>query len=364
MINSKPVDIVGTLNRPISQSEVNAYQEQGVVCLKNIIPQQNITALRDALDDAVRSLGESTNGYDLTRISDAIAANDVATLKRESGRQYDVAMLGAVIQSSREGLLNKDDKVSLDAARNSRPGHFILDTGVASRLQNFRRFALEGQGPEIAARLLQSKKINFWDDQLFVKEPGTLERTAYHQDGPYFHFEGQQACTMWVPVDAVSADNGLRYLAGSHKTGAFYTPNLIISRMAFPGAPGVPMPDIDGHEEDFELLTFDMAPGDVLVHHPMMVHGAPGNRQLDRPRRATGIRYCGDDVRYKHRDYAPTQPHHKHSLRDGDPLDSAQFPVVWPKSALRTDARFEARSGIAAAEGRASRSVGPRHTAA
>jgi ectoine hydroxylase-related dioxygenase (phytanoyl-CoA dioxygenase family) len=318
----------GRLKRAITEVEIETFQRDGVVRLAGILPREDVAYLAEAIDDAVARLAESTNGYDLTRISDAIAADDKATLQAESGRQYDVAALGAYIRTSEAGLLNKDDKV---APR--KRGHFILDSGVAARLPDFKRFATEGQGPQIAHEILRSEKINFWDDQLFVKEPGTQERTAYHQDGPYFHFEGTQACTVWIPVDPVGAESGLRYLAGSHKSGKFYTPNLLISRQAFPGAPGEPMPDIDGHEEDFELLTFDMEPGDVLVHHPMTVHGAPGNRRLDRMRRATGIRYCGDDVRYRFRPYAPPQPHHKHDLKDGDLLDSAQFPVVWPRPA-------------------------------
>ena len=65
------------------------------------------------------------------------------------------------------------------------------------------------------------------------------------------------------------------------------------------------------------------------VHHSNLIHGSGPNYRDDRTRRAVSFRYAGDRVRYLHHRSAPPQPHHLHSLRDGDPLDSDQFPVVW-----------------------------------
>jgi len=151
---------------------------------------------------------------------------------------------------------------------------------------NFRAFALLGECPEIAAALLQSRKINFYDDQVFVKQPKTSERTAYHQDSSYFHFEGDQACTMWIPVDPVSFNSGtIRYVRGSHRWG-FFKPNVFVSQMAFPGADGEVLPDIDGHEEQYDIVSYELEPGDMLVHHHLTVHGSAGNATLaaDAPR--------------------------------------------------------------------------------
>ena len=214
-----------------------------------------------------------------------------------------------------------------------RKGSFLLDSGVAAKDMNFRAFALLGECPEIAAALLQSDKINFYDDQVFVKQPKTSERTAYHQDSSYFHFEGDQACTMWIPVDPVSFDSGtIRYVRGSHRWG-FFKPNVFVSQMAFPGADGDTLPDIDGNEADYDIVSYELAPGDMLVHHHLTVHGSAGNATLRQTRRAASLRYCGDDIRFKFRAAAPAQAHFHHSLKDGDPLDCAQFPVVWPRPA-------------------------------
>ena len=70
-------------------------------------------------------------------------------------------------------------------------------------------------------------------------------------------------------------------------------------------------------------------PGDVIVHHSRLIHGSGPNYTTNVPRRAASLRYAGDDVTYFFQRSAPPQPHHQHSLKDGDVIDCEQFPVVW-----------------------------------
>lgn len=316
------------LKRPITDEERLAYERDGVVCLRGVASDPFVHMLRVAIDEAVQTVGTSAAGYDLTRIREAIDAADLQGLMADSGGQYNVVGLAAAVMQSKSRLL-VDENV---AARPDR-GRFVLDTGVAARIRGFRQFTLSGPGPEIAAALTGSAKINFYDDQIFVKEPGTRERTAYHQDGPYFHLEGDQVCTQWVPVDVVPKEVSLRYVRGSHRWGKTFKPNVFIAQMEFPGSEGETLPDIEADEASYDIISFDVEPGDIVVHHQLTIHGAPGNPH-NRMRRAAGVRYCGEDVRYRHRAFAPQQLHHKHSLRDGDLLDCDQFPVVWPPARL------------------------------
>ena len=314
--------------RTVTRDEIETYQRDGVVCLRGVLSRDSIKAIEDAIETATASLDQSYGGYNLTAIVDAIASDDQATLKAQSGKQYNVEALGQAIKASGKPLLSESA-----GETPKRKGSFLLDSGVAAKDMNFRAFALLGECPEIAAALLQSDKINFYDDQVFVKQPKTSERTAYHQDSSYFHFEGDQACTMWIPVDPVSFDSGtIRYVRGSHRWG-FFKPNVFVSQMAFPGADGDTLPDIDGNEADYDIVSYELEPGDMLVHHHLTVHGSAGNATLRQTRRAASLRYCGDDIRFKFRPAAPAQAHFHHSLKDGDLLDCAQFPVVWPRPA-------------------------------
>lgn len=317
----------------ISDDDVETFQRDGVVCLRGVISLENVEALAMSIDDAVATLSTSSAGYDLTSISKAIEDDDIAALRESSSGQYNVEGIAQAIKDTGSDLL-LDAREKNDfggEGEQAGRGRFFLDTGVAARSEPFRDFALHGQCPEIASKLLRSETINFYDDQIFVKEPGTLERTAYHQDGSYFHFEGEQSCTIWIPVDPVAAAASVHYVRGSHRWNKFYKPNIFLSTMTFPGSEGDELPEIEGHEDEFDIVAFDMEPGDVLVHHHKTIHGAPGNGNLTCTRRTTGIRYTGEDIRYKFRPAAPQPTHLNYDMEDGDRLSAADFPLVWPR---------------------------------
>lgn len=314
------------LARPITPDEVAAYDISGVVLLRGILDLQTVNGLRRSIDDVARTLGDSPMGYDLSAITKAGEAADLEALDAESEGQHDVSSIMEHIKSTgKEFLFDKSDQTSKE-------GSFLLDTGIASRLKPFRRFATSGPASEIAAGLLDSNQVNFFGDQVFIKEPGTRERTAFHQDATYFEIDGDQCCVLWIPVDPVTLENGaMMYVRGSHRDGTLYQPNVFVSQAPLPGAEGEPLPDIEGNLDDYDIVHFDVEPGDVIVHHYRTVHGTGGNTSRYQVRRAASLRYCGDDIHYCKRPWAPKQLHHTHQLKDGDPLSGPDFPVVWTR---------------------------------
>ncbi len=311
------------LARAITQDEIAAYHQAGVVLLRGIIDLSAVNTLRHCIDDAVRTLGESPSGYDLSELTKAFERLDAETIAKRSEGQHEGAGIMQLMRSSGKPLL-------FDSADPSKSGSFLLDTGVSARLKDFRRFVQRGAGPEIAAGLLESKTVRFFGDQVFVKEPGTRERTAFHQDATYFEIEGNQCCVLWIPVDPVRLENGaMVYVRGSHADGKLYKPNVFVSHTPLPGAEGLDLPDIEGNPEAYDLVHFDVEPGDVLVHHYRTIHGTGGNVSRYQVRRAASVRYCGDDIRVRSRPGAPKQLHHTHHLEDGEPLGGPDFPIVW-----------------------------------
>jgi ectoine hydroxylase-related dioxygenase (phytanoyl-CoA dioxygenase family) len=137
---------------------------------------------------------------------------------------------------------------------------------------------------------------------------------------------------MWIPVDPVTAaSGGMKYWRGSHRRKEIYAPNVFVSQTPLPGSEGELLPDIDGHPDDYDIIHFDVEPGDILVHHYRTVHGTGGNLSRYQVRRAASLRYCGDDIRFKSRPWAPRQLHHTNRLQDGDPLSGPDFPIVWTR---------------------------------
>jgi len=98
-----------------------------------------------------------------------------------------------------------------------------------------------------------------------------------------------------------------------------YEPNVFIAQTPLPGAQGDPLPDIEGHMDQYDIIHFDVEPGDVIVHHYRTIHGAGGNHSRYQVRRAASLRYCGDDIRFQMRPWTPKQLHHTSRLRDVPP---------------------------------------------
>ena len=169
--------------------------------------------------------------------------------------------------------------------------------------------------------------MNFFYDQLLVKEPGTSERTPWHQDQPYWAVAGRQVCSLWVPFDPVAEDTCVEYVAGSHSWPEFSPYHFADGTLyADTGLP--PLPDIERERDRHRILRFALEPGDCLVFQAMIVHGAPGNRSANR-RRALATRWTGDDARYCVRPGEVGFPTADPGLAHGNVMDCEMFPVIW-----------------------------------
>ena len=195
----------------------------------------------------------------------------------------------------------------------------------------FRRFCCDSPLPRIAARILRSRKVNLLYDQLFVKEPGTANRTRWHNDVPYWPIEGYQVLSLWVALDPTTAETGaLEFVRGSHRWGRLYQPEVFGRTVTddYERNPNYePVPDVELDRPAYDIFSFDLEPGDVYAFHGLVLHGAGGNCSETVRRRGYTARYTGDDVTYS------TRPGTNKGLRnsllaEGDPLDSAQYPVV------------------------------------
>ncbi len=199
------------------------------------------------------------------------------------------------------------------------------------RIEEYRAIAFDSPAPGIAARMMGSAKINFFHEHVLVKEPGTGSPTPWHHDQPYWTVDGDQVCSIWVPVDAVPRASCVEFVAGSHRWGKWFTPRRFVDSGEHDTEEGEPVPDIEAHRDDYEILGWDLEAGDCIVFHALTLHGAPGNLSAKRRRRAVALRYTGDDARFARRDGLMSPPFDEVTLRPGDPMDCATFPVVWPR---------------------------------
>lgn len=294
------------LARPLDAAEIEHYKTHGFVHLKGILDQDWVAAAEAAYTEVMLADPEVVHHTDLAMIAAMSAGMGVKPLGA-GGNQ-------------------------IEANEAEPTGKFWIRTFNWDKIKSLADIALYSPLPELAAQLMEATRINFYGDQLFLKEPMSVRRTAFHQDATYFHLGGNQCCTMWIPFDKVDKENStMGYIRGSHN-GPLYLPNTFVSQMPMPGASGhEKLPDIEGNEDAYDIVYCNAEPGDVIIHHVRTLHGSTGNTSPTRRRRAMGLRYVGDDVRYLERQGVPPDSQTSPHLEDGDVMDSPEFPLVWTK---------------------------------
>lgn len=221
------------------------------------------------------------------------------------------------------------------ATDHERSRSFYIEQGLWSRHAAFRAFAFDSPAAAIAERLLHGAPINLFFDQLFVKEPESPEqRTPWHQDQAYWPIRGRDVVSVWVTFDRVTRQTGaLRYVRGSHLWPERFGPiDFGPEARTLADIEGAPMPNIDAEPERYEILSWDLEPGDCLIHHGMTVHGSEGNASQGSRRRALSVRFTGPDVRWHARsgilERIPPMTTLPLTLQDGDPLTCDAFPIA------------------------------------
>jgi len=208
-------------------------------------------------------------------------------------------------------------------------GAFFGDVLMWQRWPTFRDFVFEGPLAKAAGQLMDSASVTFYHDFLLVKGAGTSKRTPWHQDQSYWCVGGNQALTIWAPLDPVTAENTLQFVRGSHRWAPVYEAVAFDKSSRFNGSRDgrPPVPDVWANTEQYDLVSWDLSPGDCLVFHCRTLHAAPGNPRAH-ARRVLSTSWLGDDAHYIEiaSDLAP--PVKGDGLRPGDALACATFPLV------------------------------------
>lgn len=220
-------------------------------------------------------------------------------------------------------------------------GRYVGDFFVWMRDPDFAALMLDSPLPALAGALMDAAEVRLFYDQLLVKEPLTVEHTPWHQDLPYWPLRGEDVVSIWVALDPVRLETGaVQYAAGSHREGRMYAPTAfgkdsgfaaLYARMGLD-----PFPSEESVRARYDLVCWECAPGDVIIHHPLTFHFSAGNLSPDTRRRAIAVRYLGDDVTF---DSRPGTFVEKDTIRngllepivyeDGQRLGGANFPVAW-----------------------------------
>ena len=293
--------------RPVTTTEIEAFDRDGAVLVKGILPPEWVDRARSGLDAA-------------------IAAPDVLS----------------------ENL-----------------GTLRVDQFPAARSPDLRSIIDESPIAEIVSCALESP-VRFYMDQLFYKPKGQVPATPWHQDTCYYNITGHDLIRAWVSPDPVPREVSLEVVRGSHHWNVTYSPlagsdpdtSARARAMLENARPDRPMlgadayedwtywsgirdkslplvPDIEAHRDSYDILGWDYEPGDVLLFHGNILHSALGDVVSENPRRAHASLWAGRDVRYLHR-LGQVIPDpvalYEHEPSSGQLLSDFPdvFPVRWP----------------------------------
>lgn len=289
--------------RRVTTSEIEAFDRDGAVLVKGILPKEWVDRVASGLDAAIEA-------------PDVLSEN-LGTLR--------------------------------------------VDQFPAARSPDLRSIVEASPVAEIVGRALESP-VRFYMDQLFYKPKGLVPATPWHQDTCYYNITGHDLIRAWISPDPVSRNVSLEVVRGSHHWNVCYSPLAgrdpetsaaaqAMLENARPDRPmlgadvyenwtywsGVrdrslpPVPDIEAHRDSFDILGWDYEPGDVLLFHGNILHSALGDVVSATPRRAHASLWAGRDVRYLHR-LGQVIPDpialYEHEPRSGQPL--SDFPDVFP----------------------------------
>ena len=137
------------------------------------------------------------------------------------------------------------------------------------------------------SKLLLNSEPEFRKCEMFAKPAKVGMRSPMHQDNFLWAVKNNNGLTFWVALDKCDKTNGgLSYYNGSHKYG------LLDHESSF--APGnsqkIKNNILKKIKKNCNLITPKLNPGDVLIHHCLMVHGSNENKSK-RNRRGFTIQF-------------------------------------------------------------------------
>ena len=201
-----------------------------------------------------------------------------------------------------------------------------------------RDFVLFGPTAKPVRQALGSSRLNFFYDQVFIKEGVKGQPTPWHHDYTFWPIAGTQIASVWAALEPVTSEgSALEFVAGSHLWQRQFKA-IAVSGADVSSRPLEDVPNIEANRDAYQILSWDLEPGDALLFHALTLHGARGN-STERRRRAITTRWTGDDAVYNLAGALPRflwDP----ELKDGDPLSGRLFPQVLP---TLIDAEIEQR---------------------
>ncbi len=266
---------------------------------------------------------------------DSFHRDGVVHLKQQFSLHW-INVLGNAINASFDLPSPSLHNHSLDP---SKPAYYE-DFWSWSRFEGFQDFIFNSPAAPLAAELMDAARINLVMDNWFMREAGSTSMAPFHHDISYFDFTGTM-CVLWLPLEPVKKENSLCWVRGSHLWDKLFMRVFFNDGHEPGGAPGIVNgqkydlpPDINGNPDQYDLLRFDLEPGDCVFFDMRTLHGSLKSVTTTEPGRRYTLRMTAEDGMIRYRgDWAKGERAMMETAgyRDGDPLEGSFFPQLWPR---------------------------------
>jgi len=181
------------------------------------------------------------------------------------------------------------------------------------------RLVADSRLVDVAAEYV-GEDVALFASHYICKPPGDGQPVLWHQDGSYWPLEPMEVVTLWLAVDPSIPENGcMRVIPG--------TQDMDLQEMhATPGGGNVLGSAMAADKVDANrAVDLVLAPGDISVHHPNIVHGSNAN--------TSATRRCGLTIRYipaSTRIVTDKPPFPSAFMLRGQPMEGVNEYLPWP----------------------------------
>lgn len=298
--------------KPVTQNHIDTYKRDGVVLLQGMIDQDWVERITEAWLRMRRTIESGKPAYHLP-----------------------------------QWMLDKDPRLAAEMAaanagerRKERIGAGFLGGKFMHWWdEDFMAYGLESPAGEMVGRVLETDTVRYYWDQMFVKDAGCNIPTYWHADYPAWPCKGEMLPSLWLTLTPIEKGvNSLEFIAGTHNDKTLQWPRAFNSRGMDRPADRPDFIDYEEHRDnpDVTFLSFDMNPGDAVLIHPRVYHGAGQNDHPTQDRIALTTRWFGDDVMWDPRPECVNTPGlpFEDMVPGAHPDDDDLFPVAWQREAL------------------------------
>jgi ectoine hydroxylase-related dioxygenase (phytanoyl-CoA dioxygenase family) len=256
-------------------------------------------------------------------------------------REFDQKWIDILSEAMEDNIANPGERSRI-WDRDEQGRECFYDSQMWNEISGYKDFALNSPCAELSGRLMGSTNVSFFFDAVFVRTPGNQFRTPWHQDEPYWSVEGFDTCSVWMPLVPVEKSSALEFVRGSHLwKQKFHQPNFSEltkderDQVIFQDAGTEQFPDIENNRDAYDIVSWDMQPGDCVAFNARIIHGGSGNLARNRDLKVFNTQWLGDDVRVVFRAEGMDPDHSeimsRNGLKPGDRPVSDLYPQVWTK---------------------------------